>query len=119
MYAMTIATGSIWNITVKVAKKTTPREKKEIEFGAINCPKCKQSKLIKGKTAVGCLNYKVCDFKVPFHLMAKKLSDKQLSDLITKGKTTTIKGLLTPGSIDKVNGKFSLDEQFNVDFVEG
>ena len=51
--------------------------------------------------------------------MAKKLSDKQLSDLITKGKTTTIKGLLTPGSIDKVNGKFSLDEQFNVDFVEG
>lgn len=103
----------------KEVKKTTPREKKDVEFGIINCPKCKQSKLIKGKTAVGCLNYKVCDFKVPFHLMAKKLSDKQLSDLITKGKTTTIKGLLTPGSDDKVNGKFSLDEQFNVDFVEG
>lgn len=102
-----------------VVKKTKIREKKEIEFSTIDCPKCKKSKLIKGKTAVGCLNYKVCDFKVPFHLMGKKLSDKQLSDLITKGKTTIIKGLLSPGSDNKINGKFSFDEQFNVDFIEG
>jgi DNA topoisomerase III len=51
--------------------------------------------------------------------MGKKLSDKQLSDLITKGKTTIIKGLLSPGSDNKINGKFSFDEQFNVDFIEG
>jgi DNA topoisomerase III len=102
-----------------VVKKTKIRKKKEIEFSTIDCPNCKKSKLIKGNTAVGCLNYKVCDFKVPFHLMGKKLSDKQLSDLITKGKTTIIKGLLSPGSDNKINGKFSFDEQFNVDFIEG
>ena len=102
----------------KVKKEAKPREKKDISFSEINCPKCKNSKLIKGKTAIGCLNYKVCDFKVPFHLMSKKLTDKQLSDLILKGKTTSIKGLLTPGSDDKINGEFNLDAQFNVDFVE-
>ncbi len=103
---------------VKEVKKTKPREKKDIDFNEITCPKCKQSKLVKGKTAVGCLNYKVCDFKIPFHLMSKKLSDKQLNDLITKGKTTTIKGLTTPGNDVKVNGQFCLDQQFNIDFLE-
>lgn len=100
----------------KVKKVVKPREKKEIVFEEINCPKCKNSKLIKGKTAVGCLNYKVCNFKIPFHLMTKKLSDKQLSDLILNGKTTSIKGLLLPGNGDKVNGKFILNTEFNIDF---
>lgn len=107
---------SFFQEPVKELKKTKPREKKDIVFDKMDCPKCKNSKLIKGKTAVGCLNFKVCDFKIPFHLMAKKLSDKQLSDLILKGKTTLIKGLLTPGSDEKINGKFNLDTQFNVDF---
>jgi len=107
---------SFFQEPVKVVKKVKPREKKDIVFDELDCPKCKNSKLIKGKTAVGCLNYKVCDFKVPFHLMAKKLSDKQLSDLILKGKTTLIKGILPPGSDEKINGKFSLDRLFNVDF---
>ena len=31
------------------------------------CPKCKTGKLLKGKTAFGCSNYKVgCDYRVSF-----------------------------------------------------
>lgn len=92
-------------------KKKSP--KKNIAFEEMDCPKCKSNKLMKGKTAIGCSNFQECGFKVPFELMGKKLTDKQLSDLITKGKTTKIKGLSTGGDT-KIEGKFFLDDSFNV-----
>ena len=71
---------------------------------------------MKGKTAVGCSNFKDCGFKVPFELMGKKLTENQLSGLIQKGKTSSIKGISSPGSEEKVSGKFALDSTFNVQF---
>lgn len=70
---------------------------------------------MKGKTAVGCSNYKECSFKVPFELMGKKLTDNQLKDLLKKGKTSTIKGIMNPAG-EKISGKFFLEEDFNVGF---
>lgn len=71
---------------------------------------------MKGKTAVGCSDFKVCGFKVPFELMGKKLTDKQLSDLITNKKTGIIKGIKHPSGIEK--GRFILDDTFNISFQE-
>ncbi len=101
------------------ATKAIPKKrvKKEVNFGETECPKCKSNKLVKGKTAVGCSNFKACGFKVPFELMNKKLTDKQLHDLVSKGKTTAIKGL--SAGEEKVQGKFSLDDTFNVQFEQG
>ncbi|MCH2224239.1 MAG: DNA topoisomerase 3 [Crocinitomicaceae bacterium] len=92
------------------------RVKQAINFNEINCPKCKSAKLIKGKTATGCSNFKVCGFKVPFELMGKKLTDKQLQDLLSKSKTGVIKGIIEPGSGQKIGGKFILDDNFNIQF---
>lgn len=100
----------------KIVKTSKPRVKKEIDFGTITCPKCKNSKLVKGKTAIGCLNYKVCDFKVPFELMGKKLSENQLNDLIEKGKTALIKGITNPANQQNIQGSFHLDDTFNISF---
>lgn len=100
------------NGTEKAALKK--RVKKTIDFAETDCPKCKAHKLVKGKTAVGCSNFKVCGFKVPFELMNKKLTDKQLHDLVSKGKTTLIKGLSV--GEEKVQGKFFLDDTFNIQF---
>lgn len=100
----------------KVKKTSKPRVKKDINFGEITCPKCKNSKLIKGKTAIGCLNFKVCDFKVPFELMGKKLSENQLKDLVSKSKTSLIKGITNPSDKQSIQGKFLLDDTFNVSF---
>jgi DNA topoisomerase-3 len=99
-------------------KKAAPkkREKKVIVFEDIDCPKCKSAKLMKGKTAVGCSNFKACGFKVPFELMGKKLTDNQLKDLLEKQKTSNIKGILKPGTNEKIEGKFVLDKQFNIQF---
>ena len=47
---------------------------------------------MKGKTAVGCSNYKGCGFKVPFTVFGKKLTEKQIQDIVLKGKSTKLKG---------------------------
>ena len=99
-------------------KPKAPRKPKEkIVLEEINCPKCKTSKLMKGKAALGCSNFKECGFKVPFELMGKKLSDNQLADLIQKGKTTTIKGLKNANG-EELSGKFILNNDFNVGFQQ-
>lgn len=97
-------------------KEKKPRVKKEITFEGIDCPKCKSTKLMKGKSAIGCSNFKECGFKVPFELMGKKLSENQLNDLLSKRKTSWIKGILEPSTQAKIEGKFILDDSLNVQF---
>jgi DNA topoisomerase-3 len=88
---------------------------KKVDITELDCPKCKQAKLIKGKNAYGCGNYKNgCKFVLPFNFMGKKLTSKQLSDLIEKGKTTKIKGFQVPGSEEKQDGKLEVTEDFNI-----
>ncbi len=93
------------------SKKTTITE--------LQCPKCEQGTLIKGKKAYGCERFKAgCQFVVPFEFMGKKLTNKQLSDLIQKGKTTKIKGFKVPGSDDKKEGKLQFTDDFNIELTE-
>ena len=73
-------------------KEKVTRKTATIQWEEQQCPKCKSSSLIKGKTAVGCSNFKNCDFKIPFVIFGKKITEKQILDLILKGKTTKLKG---------------------------
>lgn len=100
--------------TKEKPKKSSP--KKKIHLEEIPCPKCKKATLRKGKTAIGCGNYAECGFKIPFHLLGKKLTDNQLNDLITKKKTSVIRGILNPSDQQTMNGYFLLDDAFNVQF---
>lgn len=93
-------------------KKREPKEK--IALTDLDCPKCKQVKLMMGKSAVGCSNFNACGFKIPFELLGKKLTESQLTDLIQKGKTGSIKGLSIPGKPEPISGKIVLDAQFNI-----
>ena len=69
---------------------------------------------MKGKSAVGCSDFKNCGFKIPFELLGKKLTETQLIQLIEKGKTTKIKGFVIPGNGEPTEGKLVLDGSFNV-----
>ncbi len=83
----------------------------------IICPKCKKGKILKGKNAFGCIHYnKGCDFKIPFDLMGKKLSDNQILTLIEKGKTPIIKSFEIGGT--KKDGILKLTSSFNIEFDE-
>jgi DNA topoisomerase-3 len=95
----------------KAKKKKTPKQKL-----AATCPKCKEGKMMAGKTAYGCERYNSgCDFLIPFELMGKKFSESAMQQLVKKGKTNTIKGLLQ--GEQKVEGHFLLTSDFNVEFV--
>jgi DNA topoisomerase-3 len=68
---------------------------------------------MKGKTAVGCSDFKNCGFKVTFEIFGKKISDKQLMDLVLKGKTSKLKGFNAhPDGLTE--GIVSLDESFTL-----
>ena len=98
---------------ITIASHAPVVEKNEI----ITCPKCKKGTMLKGKTAFGCSDFKNgCDFKVPFDLMGKKLSDNQISSLIEKGKTPIIKGFDLGGI--KKDGILKLTSSFNIEFEE-
>ncbi len=79
-------------VQTKEKKDPTPRKITTIIWEAEECPKCKESKLMKGKTAIGCSNFKGCGFKIPFLVFGKKLTEKQIQDLIMKGKSSKLKG---------------------------
>ena len=94
--------------------KTTKTKKKSIVWEEFNCPKCKNHRLIKGKTAIGCKNFKQCSFKIPFEIFGKKLTEKQLSDLATKGKTSKLKGFKTHPN-ELTEGVLQLNETFEIE----
>ena len=95
-------------------KEPTPRKIIPIIWEEIVCPKCKESKLIKGKTAIGCFNFKGCGFKVPFQIFGKKLTEKQIQDLILKGKSTKLKGFTEhPESLSE--GVLRLTDEFKIE----
>jgi DNA topoisomerase-3 len=101
----------------RIAIATVDSEVKKEKTATVTCPKCKTGDMLKGKTAFGCSNFKNgCDFKVPFNLMNKKLSDNQLLTLIEKGKTPVIKGFDVGGA--KKDGILKLTSSFNVEFEE-
>ena len=98
--------------TVKVREK---KEKKSVQPEDYLCPKCKKVNLRKGKTAYGCGDFSNCGFKIPFGLLNKKLTDKQIVDLITTGKTSKIKGLEMPGTEKSIDARFVLTKEFDIE----
>ena len=69
---------------------------------------------MKDKTAIGCKEFKECGFKVPFQVFGKKLSEKQIQDLIVKGKTSKLKGFTEhPEKIE--DGVLVLKEDYSID----
>ncbi|RBL88903.1 type IA DNA topoisomerase [Chitinophaga flava] len=76
----------------KPKKERKPKaEKPPVDLATMQCPKCKEHALLKGNNAYGCSNFKVCGFKLPFEVNGKKLTDKQVHDLVTKGKAGKLK----------------------------
>ena len=108
--------------TIAFHDETKAKEKPKVKaqkkaLADINCPKCGIGSLMKGEKAYGCSNHKTgCDFLIPFVMMGKKLTYKQTLDLISKKKTGVIKGFYRAGTGQKLNGKLTLTDDFNLGF---
>ena len=95
-------------------KTEIPRKKLEINWEETQCPKCQKNNLMKGKTAIGCSNFKDCGFKIPFQLFGKKLTEKQILDVIIKGKSSKLKGFTEhPENISE--GILILNKSFEIE----
>lgn len=97
----------------KPKKEAKPKE--EINIESLTCPKCKSALLKKGKTAYGCANFSTCGFKIPFEILGKRLTDKHIVDLLSKGQTAKIKGLQMPGTESATDAKLVMNGSFNIE----
>ena len=113
-YFRPIASHTTKTVAEKMVKPKKEKEKIVIEDST--CPKCKEHKIMKGKTAYGCANFKACGFMIPFEIGGKKLTDNQIHQLLTKQKTTKIKGFVDANTNEKFDAKLILDTMFKLDF---
>jgi DNA topoisomerase III len=75
---------------------------------ALTCPRCKQGQLMAGKRGWGCSRWREgCSFVIWFESAGKRLTDAQLRDLVTKGKTR--KADWTPPGGSPTPGRLVLD----------
>lgn len=91
--------------------KVSTKESKQLV--GKKCPKCQQGSLLKGSAAFGCSEYKNnCDFKIPFEIFGKRVSENQLIRLLDKGCTTNLTGFKKGTEI--VEGLLRFDEDFTM-----
>jgi DNA topoisomerase III len=75
---------------------------------ALTCPRCKQGPLVGGKRGWGCSRWRDgCSFVIWFESGGKRLTEAQLRDLVTKGKTR--KAEWTPSGGPPTPGRLVLD----------
>ncbi len=84
------------------------------EFGCL-CPKCKQGTMQFFGKVVRCSN-KECGMPVFKQVTGKLLSDADITDLLTKGKTKTLNGF-TSKQGKPFSATIVFDEDFNTKFV--
>lgn len=104
----------IQNTSGKVAENVSVTSDKEY----LKCPSCKTGNLYltKSQSNYYCSNYKAekpCNFSLYTTQYGKKLTEKNISDLIQKGKTALIKGFKSKAGKD-FEAYLSLDENFKV-----
>jgi len=85
--------------------------KEAVDITALACPKCKGHTLRKGKTAFGCPDFHGCGFTIPFTVYGKKLTKKQIADLVLKKKTARLKGLSPGPGVPVREARLLLSEQ--------
>jgi DNA topoisomerase III len=72
------------------------------------CPRCRTGTLLTGKRGWGCSRWREgCGFVIWFETAGKRLSDAQLGELVTRGKTR--KARFTPDGGPPVAGRLILD----------
>ena len=79
------------------------------------CPKCKTGRILFYPKVAKCSNVD-CSVTIFRNKSDKQLTDKQITELVTTGKTALIKGFKSKNG--KVfDASLAFDEQFNVTFV--
>ncbi|KAA5536342.1 DNA topoisomerase III [Taibaiella lutea] len=101
-----------------VEKQEEKTFKPKLSLDTMNCPKCNNFALKKGNMAYGCADFGNCGFKIPFELFGKKLTEKQLIDLISKKKTGKIKGLKMDAEAAEQEARITMNNNFQFEITQ-
>ncbi|HEY2731304.1 MAG TPA: DNA topoisomerase [Polyangia bacterium] len=96
------------------APPPAPRKSADATKGAtpvaLACPRCREGNLVAGKRGWGCSRWREgCAFVIWFEVAGRRISDAELGDLISKGKTRRRKWRVATGV--EINGRLTLDLQ--------
>ncbi len=81
------------------------------------CPACKTGMVRETQKAYGCSRWKEgCGFTIWKKVAGKTLSKRQIQDLLTRRKTTKLKGFTSKKTGKKFDAALALDESFKVQF---
>ncbi|MDX5442307.1 MAG: DNA topoisomerase 3 [Hymenobacteraceae bacterium] len=81
------------------------------------CPRCGEGKIVKGKSAYGCIRFREgCNVLIPFEIAGKALSQKQVEALLLKRKTGKIKGFTSAKSGSSFDAALVLNDDWKVVF---
>jgi DNA topoisomerase-3 len=81
---------------------------KPVVAGALACPRCKQGALVAGKRGWGCTRWREgCAFVIWFEIAGRRITDAELADLVSKGKTRKRTWRSTDGA--EIGGRLVLD----------
>jgi DNA topoisomerase-3 len=74
----------------------------------LTCPRCKQGTLVAGHRGWGCSRWREgCPFVIWFEIAGRRITDAELADLVSKGKTRKRKWRSGQGA--DVGGRLVLD----------
>ncbi|SNS01907.1 type IA DNA topoisomerase [Hymenobacter mucosus] len=81
------------------------------------CPACGSGHVLRGKTAFGCSRWREgCQLRLPTSYEGKKLTDKQVGDLLKKGRTQVMQGFLDDAG-NKYSAAIKLTPQHTLELV--
>lgn len=101
--------------TTQITKELLNTQVSVASADTCTCPKCKKGRILFLPKVAKCSDVD-CGLTIFRERCGKQLTDKQISTLVTKGKTEVIKGL--KGKSGKTfDASFGFDEQFNVTFI--
>ncbi len=92
---------------------TGAKKKAKVSPTELTCPKCRKGKLLKGKAAYGCSEWKAgCSFRIPYSYKQKKIPETQVVRLVAKGSTVQLKGFKEGD--ERLTGKLCFDNEYVV-----
>ena len=88
--------------------KAKPVAKDAPPPSTLTCPRCKQGTLVAGKRGWGCTRWREgCAFVIWFEIAGRRITDAELADLVSKGKTRKRKWRSGEGA--EIGGRLVLD----------
>lgn len=91
-------------------QKAVEQQQTQSSYGV--CPVCKKGRLVDRKTLISCSEYSNgCTFSIGKTIASKKITEKNIKDLLEKGITPVIKGFKSSKTKKSFEAKLKIEDK--------